>query len=41
LTLEALWSQAAISLSKNTIKKVLYDEGLLHWRARGRPELIQ
>jgi transposase len=41
LTYQALREQAGVNLSKNTIKKVLYDEGLFHWRARDRPELIQ
>jgi ketohexokinase/beta-glucosidase len=28
-------------MSVTTIKRILLDEGLLHWRARGRPELTE
>jgi transposase len=41
LTFEALRKEANLDLSTTTIKKVLHDEGLQHWRARGRPELTQ
>jgi transposase len=41
LTFEALKKEADVDLSSTTIKKVLRDEGLYHWRAKGRPELTE
>jgi transposase len=41
ITFKAIRKQTGLNISNSTLKRLFHDEGLKHWRARGRPELSE